>query len=91
VAQPGSATNRYRDASKKCMGHRHNQDLETELLVEVKRAEATFLCDSDRCRERHDGSFGVSMKASARKFRNALRRFSDLILKGKLPKKHKAA
>jgi hypothetical protein len=57
------------------------------LLVEVKRAQITFLDDADRCRARYAGSFKECIEPSARNFGNVLREFSDWILKRKMPER----
>ena len=63
---------------------KNSQELEAELLGEVKRARITYLGASDRCRERHDSSFRECLEAAARNYGNALRAFSSLILSGKI-------
>lgn len=52
---------------------------EAELLIEVKRARATFQAASDHCRERHEGSVRECLEPASRGYLNALRAFSGLI------------
>ena len=68
----------------------NSQEVEAELLVALKRAQVTFVGNSDRCSARDDRNFRECMARSALNYEKALRAFSDLTLKGKMPKKDRS-
>ena len=66
---------------------KYNPALEAELLVEVQRAEVTFVRASHRCGELSTDSVTECMEPASRNYLNALRAFSDLVLNGKVPQR----
>jgi len=69
----------------------YNAAVEAELLVEVQRAEVAFLGASHRCGELSADRVTECMEPASRNYVNALRAFSDLVLKGKVPQRSQSA
>ena len=58
------------------------EDIEAELLLEVKQKEAAFEEAHSRCKERRTGTLQECLEPVVRAYRHALHAFSNLILDG---------
>ena len=66
------------------------EEIETELLLEVEQKEAAFEDAYNRCKERRRGTLQECLEPVARGYRDALHKFSNLILDGHYENKPRA-